>query len=1070
MSHKTQDESIFSAMSGKDQLSVDSDSNSHHTNIATSLIRDVLQLKWRDWKTLLQALRTGLGAVVGKPMDDRKLLLENLVVTLQTLPEGNRIGDALSNRFIGVSSPFLSAWWQSANSVRNSIRYSFSGPILFIVSSHSFPSLLFIHLTDLVAPASRMGPTAVYRSADGSGNCIEMPEAGKSGMPYARNVAPQAVKSRLLPDPELMFDTLLRRDGASTFKEQQGGLNRLFLAQAVLIIHDLFVSDRERPWINLTSSYFDLGPLYGSNEEQQAHVRTYIQGRIHPDTIALDRLMLMSPPVIALLIMFSRHHNRLAEQLFEVNEQGKYKPWTALDEEGRKWQDNDLFQLARNINVAFFAKTVICDYVSVILGTVRQNTDWHLELGKEIKGVTQTTKRGGGNVVSVEFLAMYRWHATLSNADVAWIEDTFRRDLPGKDIHKLDYSDFYGVLGKKERELHQQPNNEWTFGGLKRNEDGYFDDDDLAKILKDAIEEPAHEFGGRSVPDILRIVEVAGIKQCRDVFNLCTMNEFRHFLGLTTFSTFEEWNSNPEIAKSAKDLYGHIDNLELYVGLQCEENKPNIPGSGLQPGHTLARGILSDAVTLIRSDRFLSHDLNATTLTQLGMALLKPAQGAYGGFLPHILYSSLPNSWGQSNAYALLPFYTPKAVRQILASNGVLDRYSIGRPDDALKVHLVDHETASLCADETLAYLFRENVSLVAQLQGGVDESVLNRASVSLSRRIRQDQVIRFFSAETGLAIKDTGALSGSVRKSFDAIKDLLSVVAMRWSSFMFGLSSGNLEVETLHDTLAQLNAFMAEDFDAAQHFELQALAQKAAPELHDIIGSVLDRSRAKPYHLWTPRLDLPLEARQLYMDIYDLSADEKDQAVGILVVLMISVTATLSHLAALALDAILSSEYKKTLEQLATSDNEGDVQAFIFSIRAWLQTSIDLVVAFKAEKNTLIEKQKARANEWFLVSRGGQPLDDVQTLKIGTSDKRVVFSLLLWNASIKETLFVPAISAMLREILKLKNLAGAKGLAGSLASISQPLGQSELKRTVYLDDKYLARPFPSSLVVECDP
>ncbi|PWN92018.1 heme peroxidase [Acaromyces ingoldii] len=971
-------------MSSKEQLTVESDSSSHHTNVATSLIRDVLQLKWNDWKTLLQALRTGLGAVVGKPMDDRELLLENLVVTLQTLPEGNRIGDALSNRFI----EFL---WSD-----------------------------LIH-----PPASRMGPTAVYRSADGSGNCIEMPELGKSGMPYARNVAPQAVKSRLLPDPELMFDTLLRRDGASTFKEQQGGLNRLFFAQAVLIIHDLFV------------------PLYGSNEEQQAQVRTYIQGRIHPDTIALDRLMLMSPPVIALLIMFSRHHNRLVEQLFEVNEQGKYKPWIALDEEGRKWQDNDLFQLARNINVAFFAKTVLCDYVSVILGTVQQNTDWHLELGKEIKGVTQTTKRGGGNVVSVEFLAMYRWHATLSKADVAWIEDTFRRDLPGKDIHKLDYSDFYGVLGKKERELHQQPNNEWTFGGLKRNEDGYFDDDDLAKILKDAIEEPAHEFGGRSVPDILRIAEVAGIKQCRDVFNLCTMNEFRHFLGLTTFSTFEEWNSNPEIANKARELYGHIDDLELYIGLQCEENKPNVPGSGLQPGHTLARGILSDAVTLIRSDRFLSHDLNATTLTQQGMALLKPAQGSYGGFLPHILYNSLPNSWGQSNAYALLPFYTPKAARQILASNGVLDHYSIGRPDNALKVHLVDHETASLCADETLAYLFKENVSLVAQLQGGVDESVLNRAS---------------------------GALSGSVRRSFDAIKDLLSVVVMRWSSSMFGLSSGNLEVETLHDTLAQLNAFMAEDFDAAQHFELQDLAQKAAPGLHNIIGSVLDRSRAKPYHLWTPRLDLPPEARQLYVDIYDLSVDEKDQAVGILVVLMISVTATLSHLAALALDAILSSEHKKTLEQLATSDNEGDVQAFITSIRAWLQTSIELVVAYKAEKNTLVEQQKVRANEWFLVSSVGQPLDDAQTLKIGDSDKRVVFSLLLWNATIKETLFVPAISAMLREILKLKSLAGAKGLAGSLSPISQPLGQSELKRTVYLDDKYLARPFPSSLVVECDP
>ena len=31
------------------------------------------------------------------------------------------------------------------------------------------------------------------------------------------------------------------------------------------------------------------------------------------------------------------------------------------------------------------------------------------------------------------------------------------------------------------------------------------------------------------------------------------------------FQTFEEWNPDPEIASAARRLYGHIDNLELYV-------------------------------------------------------------------------------------------------------------------------------------------------------------------------------------------------------------------------------------------------------------------------------------------------------------------------------------------------------------------------------------------------------------------------------------------------------------------------------------------------------------------------
>jgi hypothetical protein len=62
----------------------------------------------------------------------------------------------------------------------------------------------------------------------------------------------------------------------------------------------------------------------------------------------------------------------------------------------------------------------------------------------------------------------------------------------------------------------------------------------------------------------MRVVEVMGIEQARS-WGVCTMNEFRQFLGLRRtfalcyrfcspltiyieFNTFEEWNPDPEIA------------------------------------------------------------------------------------------------------------------------------------------------------------------------------------------------------------------------------------------------------------------------------------------------------------------------------------------------------------------------------------------------------------------------------------------------------------------------------------------------------------------------------------------
>lgn len=53
--------------------------------------------------------------------------------------------------------------------------------------------------------------------------------------------------------------------------------------------------------------------------------------------------------------------------------------------------------------------------------------------------------------------------------------------------------------------------------------------------------------------------------------------------GCAAYSSFIEWNSNPEVAAAAEKLYGEIEFLELYVGLQAEEAKPVVDGAGLCP-------------------------------------------------------------------------------------------------------------------------------------------------------------------------------------------------------------------------------------------------------------------------------------------------------------------------------------------------------------------------------------------------------------------------------------------------------------------------------------------------------
>ncbi len=123
----------------------------------------------------------------------------------------------------------------------------------------------------------------------------------------APSPALRSIPASSLPDPDLVFDSLLRRD---EFKEHPGGISSLFFAFADLVIHSCFNTDTDNWDINKASSYLDLSILYGSSEEEVDSVRRKDgTGRLWEDVFADHRLLLMPAASCALLVLLCRNHN-----------------------------------------------------------------------------------------------------------------------------------------------------------------------------------------------------------------------------------------------------------------------------------------------------------------------------------------------------------------------------------------------------------------------------------------------------------------------------------------------------------------------------------------------------------------------------------------------------------------------------------------------------------------------------------------------------------------------------------------------------------------------------------------
>ncbi|ORY11777.1 heme peroxidase [Clohesyomyces aquaticus] len=505
-------------------------------------------------------------------------------------------------------------------------------------------------------PLTYRGPKFQYRTAGGSNHNSLFPDLGKAGLPYAKSVQGQRATLGAKPDPGDLFDLLMARpEDDNRGRESETGISSFLLYQATIVIHDIFRSNEGDRNISDTSSYLDLAPL------------TMTDGLLKPDTFAEYRLLNQPPGVSIFLIMYNRFYNYVAKQLLEINENGRFDlpaDFQELDNEARQLalekRDEDLFQVSRLITCG--------------LAISRKDAEWstdilRLWMGDKVDDKTTQEEVAKGEKMTSAMLMSGDILVPIMMGKIKEANKKATAELEEKQTQPFFASGFDRVGG----DFSDMKNHLERQFAFRRNKDGYFDDAQLVAELVRTMEDPMCSFGARQIPKAFKSIEILGILQARK-WEVATLNEIRQFFGLPKHERFEDINSDPLVQDRLRDLYEDPDMVELYPGFLCEGQARNLdPNVTCGGGSTtvLWRGVFSDAVTLVRSDRFYTIDWNVGSITAWGMSEVASDPTINKGGLLHRLYQrALPGYFTYNSLHLWQPYYTPEK-NLLLAENGL---------------------------------------------------------------------------------------------------------------------------------------------------------------------------------------------------------------------------------------------------------------------------------------------------------------------------------------------------------------------------------------------------------------
>ena len=259
----------------------------------------------------------------------------------------------------------------------------------------------------------------------------------------------------------------------------------------------------------------------------------------------------------AINTLFLREHNRLC---------------TVLEKENPGWNDERVFQTARNINIVLLIKVVVEEYINHI------SPYWMKLLADPTPAYTARWNRE--NWIPVEFNLLYRWHSLV----------------PTKATWNGAAVELAGL----------------RFDNRMLLRDG------LAAALASASHTRAWRIGPLNTAPMLELVETASIQQGRDN-QLASYNDYRALMKYPRVSRFEQINGDPLVAGELRRIYADVDRIEFFTGLFCEELPPR---SAVPP--LIGRMVAADAFSHALTNPLLSpHVYHAETFTALGLDVIE---------------------------------------------------------------------------------------------------------------------------------------------------------------------------------------------------------------------------------------------------------------------------------------------------------------------------------------------------------------------------------------------------------------------------------------------------------------
>ena len=258
-------------------------------------------------------------------------------------------------------------------------------------------------------------------------------------------------------------------------------------------------------------------------------------------------------PFTAMLnTLFLREHNRLC---------------ALLEQAYPNWNDERVFETARNVNIVQLIKVVIEDYVNHI-------APYHFKLLANPSACYKASWNRQ-NWIPVEFNLLYRWHSLVPER-VSW--DGGLRPIADM---RLD-----------NRPLQQAG---------------------LGTAFDNASATDAWRLGLFNTVDFLMEAEKASIQQGRDN-NLASYNDYREVMHFPRVTRFEQISEEPRVVEALRRIYGDVDRIELYVGLFAETSPPRAAVPAL-----IGRMVAADAFSHALTNPLLAPEVfNEATFSPLG--------------------------------------------------------------------------------------------------------------------------------------------------------------------------------------------------------------------------------------------------------------------------------------------------------------------------------------------------------------------------------------------------------------------------------------------------------------------